>query len=219
MFLPQIQVINYYKMTTIHNTTITEPVYLPADCWCEVLSFVTDEKDRFKVSTTNKDIYTSQSLKNSFTGQTVDLSETGITDAGLAYLSNVKEIDLNMCENITDAGLAHLENVEKIVLSDCENITDDGLVHLRNVEDINLSNCNNITNDGLAHLRNVKKIDLSNWDCLNITYAGLAHLSNVDVYLRIALMRDDGSGAPEVLNIDDYDEEELRLRGVNVIEI
>ena len=79
-------------MTTIHNTTIIEPVYLPADCWCEVLSFVTDAKDRFKVLTTDKDIYTSLSLKNSFTEQTVNLRRSGVTDAGLAHLAKAKEI-------------------------------------------------------------------------------------------------------------------------------
>ena len=145
-------------MTTIHNTTITEPVYLPADCWCEVLSFVTDAKDRFKVLTTDKDIYTSLSLKNSFTEQTVNLRRSGVTDAGLAHLAKAKEINLTRCENITDAGLAHLRNVKEINLAGCENITDAGLAHLANVKVINLYYCRQITDAGLAHLRNVEKI-------------------------------------------------------------
>ena len=85
-----------------------DSVYLPIDCWSEVLSFVTDAKDRFKVLTTNKDIYTSLSIKNSFTEQTVYLRSSGVTDAGLAHLSNVKEINLACCKNITDAGKQRL---------------------------------------------------------------------------------------------------------------
>ena len=34
--------INYYKMSAFDS------VYLPIDCWSEVLSFVTDAKDRFQ---------------------------------------------------------------------------------------------------------------------------------------------------------------------------
>ena len=110
-------------MTTIYNTTITEPVYLPADCWCEVLSFVTDAKDRFKVLTTDKDIYISLSLKNSFTEQTVNLRRSGVTDAGLAHLAKVEVIDLWSCQRVTDAGLAHLANVKEIYLGRCDGVT------------------------------------------------------------------------------------------------
>jgi len=69
-------------------------------------------------------------------------------------LENVKVIDLSYCQyNITDAGLAHLENVEDINLTECHKITDAGIAHLENVKKINLSFCNNITDDVKQRLR------------------------------------------------------------------
>jgi hypothetical protein len=165
-------------MAILNATNTIEPVRLPEDCWSDVLSFL-PTIDRFQVAPTNKEIYTS--LKNSFTGQTIDLTHTGVTDAGLAHLSHVKEIVLWGCDEVTDAGLAHLLNVKVINLWDCQEVTDTGLAHLSNVENINLCQCENITDAGLAHLSNVTKIDLSH--CENITDAGLAHLSNVKFIL------------------------------------
>jgi hypothetical protein len=141
-------------MTTIYNTTITEPVYLPTDCWSEVLSFML-LYDRFQVATTNKEMLSS--LRCSFTGQTINMTDTKITDAGLAHLANVEAIDLTYCD-ITDAGLVHLSNVKRIILSCCENITDAGMEHLLNVNEINLWGCKRVTYAGLDHLPIVTKI-------------------------------------------------------------
>ena len=65
----------------------------------------------------------------------------------------MKVIDLSYCQGFTDAGLAHLENVEDINLTECQNITDAGLAHLENVKKINLSFCNNITDGVKQRLR------------------------------------------------------------------
>ena len=148
--------------------TTIESIYLPADCWSEVLSFI-PTRERIHVAPTSKEIY--KNICFSFTEQTIDLEYCrNITDAGLAHLENVETIDLGGCYNITDAGLAHLSSVKKINLSFCEGVTDAGLAHLRNVENIDLGCCKNITDAGLAHLKNVKEIHLSY--CPGITDAG-----------------------------------------------
>ncbi len=83
-------------------------------------------------------------------GQEIDLTHCdNITDAGLAYLSGVRNITLWGCRNITDAGLSHLSGVQEIDLRWCDNITDAGLAHLTGVQHINLTWCRNITNNGL----------------------------------------------------------------------
>ena len=134
-------------MTTIHNTTITEPVYLPSDCWSEVLSFINTRK-RILVEPVSKEIQTS--LQNSFADQVIDLRNTRVTDAGLARFAKMKEINLGYCRagrlerhnypvnSISDAGLAHLKNVEVINLKGCTWLTDAGLAHLEKVKVINL---------------------------------------------------------------------------------
>ena len=188
-------------MTTIHNTTIIEPAYLPTDCWSEVLSFM-PTRERFLTSQTNKEIY--ESLRFSFIGQTINLVNTKITDAGLAHLRNVKVINLQYCKNITGYGLAHLSNVEDINLWGCQGVTDAGLAHLSNVDNIGLSGCEGITDAGLAHLSNVKEIDLR--ECY-VTDAGLAYLENVKV-INLTCCCD---------GVTDSGKQRLRARGVQVI--
>jgi hypothetical protein len=108
-----------------------------------------------------------------------------ITDAGLANLGNVKEIDLSGCRQITNEGLRHLRNLQSLDLSNCREITDEGLLYLGNVKVIKLGGCEQITDAGLRHLGNVQSLDLS--CCRKITDAGLAYLGNVkEIDLRLS---------------------------------
>ena len=175
-------------MTTIHNTTITEPVYLPSDCWSEVLSFINTRK-RILVEPVSKEIQTS--LQNSFADQVIDLRNTRVTDAGLARFAKMKEINLGYCRagrlerhnypvnSISDAGLAHLKNVEVINLKGCTWLTDAGLAHLEKVKVINLFGCVEVTDAGLAHLKNVEKIYLGR--CDGVTNAERQRLKTIGV--------------------------------------
>jgi hypothetical protein len=54
----------------------------------------------------------------------IDLCDTHIDNAGLAYLKCVHSISLWNSQKITDAGLAHLKGVHTINLNICNQITD-----------------------------------------------------------------------------------------------
>jgi hypothetical protein len=63
------------------------------------------------------------------------------------------------CQGFTDAGLAYLENLREITLRGCDQITDEGLRHLGNLQTLNLSHCRG--DAGLAFLVILNKIDLT----------------------------------------------------------
>jgi hypothetical protein len=81
---------------------------------------------------------------------------SGITDAGLTYLGNLKEINLSYCHQITDKGLSYLRNVQYLDLHSSLGITDAGLVQLAslgNLKEIYIS-CDNQLNDAaMTHLK------------------------------------------------------------------
>jgi hypothetical protein len=87
-----------------------------------------------------------------------------ITAAELARMRGLKlkRLDLNNCE-VTDAGLAYLTELttlEVLGISYFYSITDAGLVHLKGLtklERLKLRYCCNITDAGLAHLKGLTK--------------------------------------------------------------
>jgi len=210
---------------------------LNKDCWSVILGFIWT-KPRFRVSQTNKEIYSS--LSNSFTDQDISLHRrlrnpdvefprpyncnSQINDSGLVFLSKAEKINLSDCIHFTDDGLIHLSNVKGLDLT-YTRVTDDGLAYLKNVKDINLMGCHNITDDGLAHLKNVKDINLMS--CHNITDDGLAHLSNVEkIILTSTDITDIGVALLEnvkVINlhhckrVTEAGREKLKSRGVEII--
>ena len=49
------------------------------------------------------------------------------TIGDLKYISNIKIIDLSLCDKIIDQGLKYLKGVHAINLTNCNKITDQGL--------------------------------------------------------------------------------------------
>lgn len=118
----------------------------------------------------------------------LDLWGSQITDAGLAHLASLTELQTLYLTGtrITDAGLAHftsLTELQTLYLNRCKQVTDAGLAHFINLTElrtISLSTCMQITNFGLVHLANLTELQtlLLNF-CEQITDAGLAHLANL----------------------------------------
>ena len=128
-----------------------------------------------------------------------------ITDMGLKYISNIKNLKLGINNNITDEGLKYIPNIQNLNLSSNNlitnkglkyisgisnlyigrnsNITDEGLKFIPNILTLNLCLNLNITNEGLKIIPNARKLIL----CfnLNITDEGLRHIPNIE-YLNLS---------------------------------
>ena len=119
----------------------------------------------------------------------INLSNTGITDVGLAslaQLSNLRNLNLSGCTGITDEGLAslaQLTSLRTLFLSGCTSITDAGLASLASLQHLKylkLSGCTGITDEGLASLAQLKRLGtLYLSGCTGITGVGLAPLAQL----------------------------------------
>lgn len=92
-----------------------------------------------------------------------------ITDNGLQYLKNVKEVWVESAF-ITDDSLRYFENAKKVVLISCDTITNDGIGRLKNITDICFVSCKNITVDCLEYLENVQSFDITRWQYYTKNY-------------------------------------------------
>jgi internalin A len=114
--------------------------------------------------------------------QTLRLTGTGITDAGLAHLAGLDELRLLQLDGtkITDAGLAHLRgrlpNLKALLLHGTA-VTDAGLAHLRGMRlrSLNLQETA-VTDAGLEHLGGQTELVTLGLTKTRVTDAGLIHL-------------------------------------------
>jgi beta-lactamase regulating signal transducer with metallopeptidase domain/Leucine-rich repeat (LRR) protein/tetratricopeptide (TPR) repeat protein len=118
---------------------------------------------------------------------TLDLSDSDVTDAGLARLeemTGLKQLDLNRCANITDAGLTHLKplkNLRRLSLFG-DHITDAGLANLKDLVDLQtlqLFGSDQITDHGLANIAAMKHLKDLNLSGSQITDSGLTSLDDL----------------------------------------
>jgi Leucine-rich repeat (LRR) protein/beta-lactamase regulating signal transducer with metallopeptidase domain/tetratricopeptide (TPR) repeat protein len=118
---------------------------------------------------------------------TLDLSDSDVTDAGLARLeemTGLKQLDLNRCANITDAGLTHLKplkNLRRLSLFG-DHITDAGLANLKDLVDLEtlqLFGSDQITDQGLANIAAMKHLKDLNLSGSQITDSGLTSLDDL----------------------------------------
>jgi beta-lactamase regulating signal transducer with metallopeptidase domain/Leucine-rich repeat (LRR) protein len=116
----------------------------------------------------------------------LDLMHTEVTDAGLAYLAGLTQLQyLNLQEitNITDAGLEHLKGLTK--LEDLRlyrvAITDVGLEHLKGLTGLRRLDLigTKVTDAGLANLKVLNGLQDLSLSGPGITDAGLVHLKGL----------------------------------------
>ncbi len=120
------------------------------------------------------------------------LSDTSITGAGLVHLSGLKNLrELTLPPTFTDAGMSHIQEftaLERLKLVGTQ-ITDDGMKHLRGLKRLYyLDLCNTqITDAGIVHLRGLTNLVVVDLGGTRITGAGLQHLARATKLERLGL--------------------------------
>jgi Leucine-rich repeat (LRR) protein len=114
----------------------------------------------------------------------IDFLPEKITDVGLANLSGTSIQSLNLTgSKITDAGLTHLEHLPQLQWLYIDNtaITDEGFEHLKNLTQLRAIFLKNdkITDAGLRHLKRLHRLERLFLDNTQITDAGLENLANL----------------------------------------
>jgi hypothetical protein len=116
----------------------------------------------------------------------IELGETELTDAGLAFLEEATQLEVfrvRYYRTFNDAGLTHLKGLtrlQELVLADTQ-VTDAGLENLKGLTQLQQLHLGGtqVTDAGLAHLRGLTRLqDLTL--CFNrITGSGLTHLKGL----------------------------------------
>lgn len=89
----------------------------------------------------------------------VNLSNTKVTDAGLAPFKNLKQLQTLLLDstNVRNEGLTHLKELTKLQVLSLVNtsVRDEGLVHLKELKQLQMLNLNNtqVTDAGIRELK------------------------------------------------------------------
>ncbi|MFO1094970.1 MAG: hypothetical protein U0992_16935 [Planctomycetaceae bacterium] len=144
----------------------------------------------------------------------VAISNTQITDAGLAHLSDcddLRTVSLVSCPHLSDAGLQHLLSLRGLTQLDliATPITDNGLqtvAELTQVQSLNLDSTR-ITDAGLARLAGLQSLTQLGLRDTAISDAGLAHLSGLtSLYsLNLANTRIRGTGLEQLAALSELE--------------
>ena len=117
--------------------------------------------------------------------QGLHLSQTSISDAGLSHLSGLTSLEwLDLSQtSISDAGLSHLSgltSLQVLILSQTS-ISDAGLSHLSGLTSLEHLNLSqtSISGAGLSHLSGLASLEWLNLSQTSISDAGLSHLSGL----------------------------------------
>jgi uncharacterized membrane protein len=111
------------------------------------------------------------------------LVQSPVTDAGLAHLeglSNLESLMLRSCTKFSDAGLVHLEGLASLqgLYLDGAKVTDAGLVHLRRLtqlEKLGLDRAS-VSDAGLVHLEGMSRLRFLNLRGTRVSDGGLKRL-------------------------------------------
>ncbi|MBA4118275.1 MAG: hypothetical protein C0514_05190 [Candidatus Puniceispirillum sp.] len=95
---------------------------------------------------------TDEDMKNLSDVEVIDVSWTRVTNKGVAYFQNPKEVSLSGCA-ITDEGLGSLKNALTIHVSGCASVTDKGVLALEKVTSLNVYMCPGVTQNAKDQLR------------------------------------------------------------------
>jgi Leucine-rich repeat (LRR) protein len=129
-----------------------------------------------------------------------------VTGDGLEHLKGLTVLGL-ASTGLTDAGLAHLKELKKLehlYLPDCTKVSDAGLEHLKGLtklKELSLAGCTKVSNAGLKHLKaltNLTKLDLTG---TQVTADGVGKLEKVLRKCKITWESPDRRAAEWVLSI------------------
>jgi len=126
--------------------------------------------------------------------QSLDLSDTQVSDAGLVHLqglSALQSLDLSDTQ-VSDAGLVHLQGLSALQSLNLMNtqVSDTGLAHLQGLsalQSLNLSNApqtlfsfhTSVSDAGLIHLQGLNTLQSLNLSDTQVSDAGLVHLQGL----------------------------------------
>ena len=120
--------------------------------------------------------------------QSLDLSGTRITGAGLVHLQGLTKLKSLRLERtpVTDAGLVHIKgltSLQELLLTGCQNITGAGLAHLRDMPSLTSLGLNGteITDAGLVHLKGLTNLKSLRLEHTHVTDAGIAELAGMNL--------------------------------------
>lgn len=103
-----------------------------------------------------------------------------ISDEGLKYLSNLESLNICLNTAITNEGLKAVSGtLKKLILDSNYKIKDKGLKHLTNLVDLSIDGNKNITDEGIKGLTQLKKLSIRYW-YVRITDKGLQNLTNLE---------------------------------------
>ncbi|MBX9878033.1 MAG: hypothetical protein K2Y22_06195 [Candidatus Obscuribacterales bacterium] len=119
--------------------------------------------------------------------RSLKLRATDITDAGLAHLSglrNLEMLDLGQMSNITNDGMRHLSGLTQLRSLNIDYSTtvgDAGLAHLQGLTNLEVlwTDGRNITDAGMPYFAKLKKLQGVNLHSSAVSDAGLVHLSGL----------------------------------------
>lgn len=118
--------------------------------------------------------------------RTLTLTGTQVTDAGLAYLQRVPQLDylvLNHCPRISLSDVSGLRHVKALSLRDTPAISEGALKLLEklpNLSQLDIGENRQFTDRALTHIATLKKLTLLALDSTDISDAGLKHLAPLD---------------------------------------
>jgi hypothetical protein len=119
------------------------------------------------------------------TAAVLDLSYTQVSDAGLAHLADLANLQALylMSTQVSDVGLAHLvylTNLQALNLTQTQ-VRDAGLAHLAYLTNLRVLNLRyaQVSDAGLAHLAYLTNLRVLNLSDTQVSDAGLAHLANL----------------------------------------
>ena len=119
--------------------------------------------------------------------RTIKAVSNPITDAGLAHLERVPDLEelwLYGCRQVADAGLAHVGRLKRLRHLDlaATRVGDAGLAHLRDLRDLehlDLMHDTKVGNAGLAHLRGLGRLTYLRLSFTKVGDRGLVHLEGI----------------------------------------
>jgi hypothetical protein len=148
----------------------------------------------------------------------IDLRDTKVTDAGMVYFRNCKDLRYLYLSStkVTDAGLAHFkdcENLTDLWLSDTQ-IGDASMVHFQDCKALRVLNLagTEVSDTGLAHFKNCKALKSLYLDRMQVGDAGLAHFKGKPLTVLVIF----NTGITDLTPLQGMPLEEIRLTPKNI---
>jgi formylglycine-generating enzyme required for sulfatase activity len=148
----------------------------------------------------------------------LNLSNTKVTDAGLATFKNCKNLThLELrCTRVSDAGLVHFQDCKALTQLMLVNtkVSDMGLASFKDCKDLQELDLwgTKVTDAGLIHFKDCKALRWLVLEYTQVSDAGLAHFKGVP----LRLLRIDNTGITDLTPLQGMPLEEIRLTPKNI---